>query len=120
MRFKLLDIDIGDVIAKGELLRIVTTHGHEIHEYKTYFNGLSDYERPVVTFTTEDSERITVELKITKKGYSGGLVVHGYKYGVNLNRVMNKRNRWGLTVWREVMTPAAPVTETAKDERAVV
>jgi len=109
-------IDHNDTIQTGELSRIVTTHGHEIHEAKTYFNGLSDYEHPAVLFDIE-GERITVELKITKKGYSGGLVIRGYKYGVNLNRVMNKRTRWGLTVWREAMTPAPAVAETAKCER---
>lgn len=110
-------IDHGDTIQEGELFQIVTPHGHEIHEAKTYFNGWPDYEHPAVLFDI-DGERITVDLKITKKGYSGGLVIHGYKYGVNLNRVMNRRNRWGLTVWRESMTPAATVSESAKSEQA--
>ena len=101
-------IDHNDTIQTGELSRIVTTHGHEIHEAKTYFNGLSDYEHPAVLFDIE-GEHITVELKRTAKGYSGGLVIHGQKYGVNLNRVMNKRTRWGLTVWAEALEKVAAV-----------
>lgn len=112
-------IDHGDTVNSGELLPIITQHGHTIHEAKSYFNGLSDYERPAVIFDI-NGERITVELKITKKGYSGGLVTHGYKHGVNLNRVMNKRNRWGLTVWREAMTPPPIVSESAKGQAATV
>jgi len=110
-------IDHGDTIKTGELQPIITPHGHTIHEAKAYFDGLSDYERPAVIFDI-DGERITVELKITKKGYSGGLVTHGYKHGVNFNRVMNRRTRWGLTVWREAMTPVPPVSGGQKGTQA--
>lgn len=106
MYFKL--IDHGDTIKAGELSQVTTPHGHEIHESKDYFNGSSDYEKPAVIFDI-DGERITVDLKVTKKGYSGGLVTHGYKHGVNLNRVMNRRSRWGLTVWREAVEKKAGI-----------
>lgn len=105
MYFQLLDN--GRTIQGGELVTVTTAHGHQLDEYKTYFNGASDYTAPCVVF--RNGEQITVDLKMKKNGFAGGLVTHGFKYGANFNRVQNKQSRWGLTVWCEPVKQAATV-----------
>jgi len=95
-------IENGNTIKAGQLVTITTAHGHTLDESKEYFNGATDYENPIVLFQ-ENGETITLKLKVTKKGFSGGLVVRDKKYGCNFNRVQNRRNRWGLTVWSEFL-----------------
>jgi hypothetical protein len=98
MHYKLTDS--GNVISTGTLAPAVTKHGHLLRESKLYFNGQVNYDKPTVTFFVE-GEEYTVEAKPTKTGFSGHLVKHGNKYGINFNRVRNTRARWGLTVWCE-------------------
>jgi len=70
------------------------------YESKHFWDGAIAYKNPVIVFFINDKTE-SLTLNKTEKGYSGTKFSHGVKYGCNLNRVRNRKNRWGLTVWLE-------------------
>lgn len=100
-------IDRGGTVKAGELAPITTDHGHTLYEFKDYFQH-PGFDAPAVLFQ-ENGERITLNLKRTAAGFSGGLVSHGIKYGANLSRIRNKPGRYGVTAWYEALQEAAAV-----------
>lgn len=93
--FKL--IDRGLTVKRGELKTITTPHGITINEFKDFFQRPGAFDRPAVQFTGGP----LLELELTAIGYKKSFVSRGVKYGVNLNRIKNRQERWGLTIWTE-------------------
>lgn len=87
-------------VISGSLDPATTAHGHRIHEKKSFFNGEIDYQSPRM-IVINNGDAILIDLKLTAKGFMGTIVRGGKKYGCNLNRVINKSGRWGITAWCE-------------------
>ncbi len=78
----------------GELLSCNNT----LAEYKTFFEGRTEYESPIAHFATPNGS-IPVELSRTDKGYAGKAYRGSIECGLNLNRVRRSTSRWGVTAW---------------------
>lgn len=72
-----------------------------LFEYKHFWDGATAYKNPTVVFLFENKTE-SLSLHLTEKGYSGTKTVKGIKFGCNLNRVKNRKNRWGVTIWMEL------------------
>lgn len=72
-----------------------------LFESKDFWNGATAYKNPTIVFVFGDKTE-SLTLYKTEKGYSGTKTVKGIKFGCNLNRVRNRKNRWGITPWIEL------------------
>ncbi|MCZ8348187.1 MAG: hypothetical protein O9346_17385 [Leptospiraceae bacterium] len=86
-----------EIVQVGELFPI----DDNFAETKNFWNGSPNYSKPTIHFITQDKPVFSLELKQTAKGFSSTAIRKGLKYGCNLNRVRNQKNRWGITVWIE-------------------
>ena len=99
MFYKIVD---GQVVVQSGELTDTYFRGKNIEESKVFFNQTATLSHPIAIFYTSD-KRVTheIELKQTAKGYSSVFYEYGKMYGCNLNRIKNRRGRWGLTIWIE-------------------
>ena len=86
-----------EVVQKGELFPI----DENLAETKNFWDGSPNFLKPVIHFGTQDKLFYSLELNQTSKGFGATGTRNGFKYGCNLNRVRNRKNRWGITVWVE-------------------
>ena len=83
-------------ICAGDLLPCTES----LHELKLYFDGLPDYENLHCLFATPKGA-VDLELNLSVKGYAGKCYRGSSEFGVNLNRVRARQDRWGVTVWHK-------------------
>ena len=104
-------IEHGEVVQTGELIDNIF-RGKKVTEGKAFFNVSSPlfFDHPTIEILSDDKRKKTAfDLSITDKGFAGTQYEYGYNYGCNLNRVKNRANRWGLTVWAELTSERAAV-----------